>query len=71
MCQLPLIQIASPDAIVRLCESELAPEHESIQTIYFNEQHHMSLDDFLMFQIEQRSSEGVKCNGLLFQVTCH
>ena len=51
-CKFLLVQILSPDAIVRLKKNKnLKDEFEYIARLYTEEQHHTSLKDFLCHQI--------------------
>ena len=60
-----MLETAAPDAIVRLERSALADEKEEIMLLYFLEQHHSSLIDFLTHHIQITHSG--EC-GLLMQV---
>ena len=57
-----LLQTASPDAIVRLERTDMDPDNESLK-IYFERQHHESIDDFLHYHVHDGQRE-----GLLMQV---
>ena len=59
-----LLQTAAPEAIVRLKRTPLADERELIKKIYFEDQHHNSIKDFLTYHVHQRDSQ----SGLLMQV---
>ena len=59
-----LLQTAAPEAIARLKHTPLADEREKIIKIYFEEQHHNSIEDFLIYNVCQKDSP----SGLLMQV---
>lgn len=61
-CKFLLIQIITPDAIVRLKKSKnLKNEFEYIARLYTKEQHHTSLKDFLSHQIQSSdNSQGCR-----------
>ena len=59
-----LLQTAAPDAIVRLKSTKLASEQAEIQKIYFKEQHHESMEDFLIHHVHENDTH----SGLLMQV---
>ena len=61
-----LLQMASPDALVRLQKSQLAASQQELSKIYFFEQHHDSLLQFLEYHLLNTDAEGG--NGLLMQV---
>lgn len=54
MCKFLLLQIATPDALVRLKKSRTLKdgEYEKIARLYTHEQNHQSLKEFLAHQIE-------------------
>ncbi len=56
-----MLQTASPDAIMRLENTELADEKREIERIYFKKQHHNSIEDFLINHVHSLV-------GLLMQV---
>ena len=58
-----LLQTASPDAIVRLEHTALAADSGLLKCIYFERQHHESIDDFLHYHVHDGQRE-----GLLMQV---
>jgi len=64
-CQYLLLQTASPDALVRLEYTPLADQREELLRVYFEEQHHNSIEDFLAYQVQRNSTQG---EGLLMQV---
>jgi len=68
MNQYLLLQTASPDALVRLEHTLLADQREELLRLYFQEQHHNSVEDFLAHHIQKNSTRG---GGLLMQVTTH
>ncbi len=59
-----LLQTASPDAVVRLVKTVLANEKKEIKRIYFQQQHHESLEDFLNHHVHGSHGQ----DGLLMQV---
>ena len=59
-----LLQTASPDAIVRLERTDLADEKKEIEQIYFEQQYHNSIEDFLVHHIHGLHRDF----GLLMQV---
>ena len=61
-----LLQMASPDALVRLQKSRLAGTQQELSKIYFFEQHHDSLLQFLKYHLHNTDADGG--NGLLMQV---
>ena len=63
-----LLQTASPDALVRLESTPLADQREEVSRLYFQEQHHSSIEDFLTHHIQRNSTRG---GGLLMQVGAH
>ena len=65
MSQYLLLQTASPDALVRLEYTQLADQREELSRIYFQEQHHNSIEDFLAHHIQANNTQG---GGLLMQV---
>lgn len=58
-----LLQMASPDALIRLQNSPLDDRRERLSQIYYIEQHHGSIVDFLCHHLHSNHS-----NGLLIQV---
>ena len=58
-----LLQTASPDAIMRLEHTALATDSGLLKCIYFERQHHESIDDFLHYHVQEGQRE-----GLLMQV---
>ena len=61
-----MLQIAAPEAIVRLGNTPLASEISEIEKIYFVNQCHQSIDEFLSHYIDETASPFE--NGLLIQV---
>ena len=62
-----LLQIAYPDALVRLQKSQLADsQQQELFRVYFFQQHHDSLLQFLEYHLQNTDAEGG--NGLLMQV---
>ena len=59
-----LLQTASPAALYRLEATHLAQRSKEIQHIYFKQQHHSSLMDFLCYQLKQTHKQ-----ELLMQVS--
>ncbi len=59
-----LLQMTSPDAVYRLQRTPLAHSLKEIQKIYFQKQHHSSIEDFLNHHMHSDESE----SGLLMQV---
>ena len=55
---------AAPDAIVRVARTALASEKSLLEQIYFQNQHHTSIVEFLEHHVNNRDRE---C-GLLMQV---
>ena len=60
-----MLETAAPDAIVRLERTALAHEKEAIMQLYFEEQHHNSLTDYLTHHLHSAHRER---HGLLMQV---
>ena len=50
-----LVQMASPDALIRLHRTRLAEEERKSITAIYIKQHHDSIKDFLCHQLEQPS----------------
>ena len=62
-----LLQTASPDAIIRTKESSLNEKERSmIRDIYFSLQHHMSVEDFLDYHLQEEKAGNA--GQLLMQV---
>ena len=59
-----LLETASPDSIVRLRNTKLVEETKAIKKIYFEQQHHHSINDFLTYQVHSNHRD----SGLLMQV---
>jgi len=68
MSQYLLLQTASPDALVRLEYTSLAHQREELSRLYFQEQHHNSIQEFLTHHIQRNST---RRGGLLMQVRAH
>ncbi len=58
--------MASPDALVRLQKSHLAGSQQELCQIYFFQQHHDSLLQFLEYHLQNTVPE--RRDGLLMQV---
>ena len=65
-CQYLLLQTASPDALFRLEHSQLAYQKEELLEIYFQQQHHGSLEDFLAYHLQ---TDGISGESLLMHVS--
>ena len=63
MCKFLLLQTAAPDAIIRLEHTKLVNEKKEIEDIYFRQQHHRSIEDFLKYSLH------VQDTGKLMQVS--
>ena len=61
-----LLQTASPDALFRLEHSPLADQTEELLELYFQQQHHGSLEDFLAHHLQRN---GISRESLLMQVS--
>ena len=62
-----LLQMSSPDALVRLQKSRLAgSQQQELFRVYFFQQHHDSLLQFLQYHLQNTVAGGE--NGLLLQV---
>ena len=59
-----LLQTASPESIIRLKETSLREDEANICNIYFQQQHHDSIHDFLSYHLEEDSTT----KGLLIHV---
>ena len=60
-----LLQMASPDALIRLHNTSLSDEQKKLKNIYFNEQCHGSIVQFLQYHLHGGQSHQ---SGLLIQV---
>ena len=60
-----LLQMATPDALIRLQHTALADQQKMLCRVYCSEQYHESLTQFLQHHINS-AGEG---NGLLIQVS--
>ena len=55
-----LLRTVSPDALVRLGHTQLSgEEQQQLHKIYFDEQHHSSIEDFLVHHLQQCEGGGV------------
>ena len=63
-----LLQMASPDALIRLHRTALAEDQRTLSHIYFSEQHHGSIVQFLVYHLHNGSHMSGQC-GLLIQVS--
>ena len=61
-----LLQIATPDAVVRCKHSEIFTESKQIIQAYFNMHSYVSLGDFLSKRLNKSSDAGV-----VIQITTH
>ena len=61
-----LLQIATPDSVVRCKHSEKFTESNQIMQTYFNIHSYVSLGDFLSRKLNENSGE-----GLMIQITTH
>jgi hypothetical protein len=59
-----LLQTAAPDAIVRLEQTTLTNQKKVIENVYFKQQHHSSIEDFLIYHVHECDAE----TALLMQV---
>ena len=69
-CKFLLLQIATPDALVRLKNNKdiAQEEYESIVRVYTKEQYHSSLQEFLKYQMDKSNQcrmQVTTCNDLL------
>lgn len=67
LSQYLLLRIASDDALIRLKKTALADQWKELTQIYYFQQHHSSITDFLQHHIQQHGDLGSK-DGLLMQV---
>ena len=65
LSQFLLLQTASDDSLIRLAMTDLAHKQEELMRLYFKEQHHTSIADFVSYHV-QNSDENRE--GLLLQV---
>jgi hypothetical protein len=65
LSQYLLLQIASDDALIRLKRTSLADQQKDFMHLYFSEQHHDSIIDFIYHHI--KDDDGTS-EGLLMQV---
>lgn len=61
-----LLQTASPDALFRLEHSPLAYQKEELLELYFQQQHHGSIEDFLAYHLQRNAFSK---ENLLMQVS--
>ena len=66
LSQYLLLQIASDDALIRLKRTSLADQQKEFMQLYFSEQHHDSIVDFVYHHIKD-DNDG-NSDGLLMQV---
>ncbi|XP_019860584.1 PREDICTED: E3 ubiquitin-protein ligase rnf213-alpha-like [Amphimedon queenslandica] len=62
-----LLQMASPEALIRLKSTSLEDEQKHLSQIYYFEQHHGSIVEFLNYHLHKTHD----LSGLLIQVTTH
>lgn len=67
LSQYLLLQIASDDALIRLKRTVLADQWKELTQIYYLQQHHSSITDFLQHHIQECGDLGSQ-DGLLMQV---
>ena len=60
-----LLQMASPDALVRLMDTPLASSAKELSEVYFTEQHHGSMKKFLFYHLQNATNVD---EGFLIQV---
>ena len=65
-CKSHLLEMASPDALIRLRSTPLVDEQTALCEIYMKKQHHSSIEAFIKFHISSTKSN----NDVLMQV-CH
>ena len=65
-----LLSCATPDSLARVPVSGLSKDAGRLWEMYFSEQHHNSIADFMKFELEN-VSQREHCSGLLLQVTTH
>ena len=63
-----LVQMASPDALIRLQRTRLTDERKNITSTYA-EQHHGSIKDFIYYHLQRQCSEKYEDGGLLLHVS--
>ena len=71
LSQYLLLQIASDDALIRLKRTSLADQQNEFMQVYFSEQHHDSIIDFIYHHIkdDDGTSEGLLMQVILYAVT--
>ncbi|XP_019853235.1 PREDICTED: E3 ubiquitin-protein ligase RNF213-like [Amphimedon queenslandica] len=62
-----LLQMASPEALIRLKSTSLEDEQKYLSQIYYFDQHHGSIVEFLNYHLHKTRN----LSGLLIQVTTH
>ena len=64
-----LLQIASPDALIRLKYTKLNEKRDKLLKIYYSDQHHRNIIELLNDNLKknQKSSRSI---GLMMQVCC-
>lgn len=67
LSQYLLLQIASDDALIRLKRTALVDRQKEFMQVYFSEQHHDSIINFVCHHIKD-DNDGT-CDGLLMQVS--
>ena len=65
LSQFLLLRTASDDSLVRLTMTDLAHQQKELMRLYFKEQHHKSIADFVYHHMQ--NSDETK-EGLLLQV---
>ena len=65
LSQYLLLQTASDDSLVRLKMTDLAHQQEKLMRLYYSEQHHTSITDFVYYHIQNNDESR---EGLLLQV---
>ena len=64
-----LLQMASPDALIRLYCTALVKDQKNLSQIYFSEQHHGSIVQFLSYHLHNAGHVAAGQCGLLIQVS--
>ncbi len=59
-----LLQTATPDSVCRIKNTVLSNQENDIYDIYFNKQHHSSMQSFMSYCLDEMDSK----QGLLIQV---
>ena len=55
LCKRQLLQCATPEAIVRINQTEIQHETQEIRKIYLNDQRHESLSEYLALRLQENS----------------